>query len=110
MKETQINWKSSDEEISNMTYEQAIELIQKQINLGKSNGDFRPRKHLVKACELAVKSLNKQIPTSPKIKSWTPALCSLCDKELSEHLGDGYYKHWYNLKVCECGQKLKWEE
>jgi len=30
MKETQINWKSSDEEISNMTYKQAIKLIQKQ--------------------------------------------------------------------------------
>ena len=33
MKNTQINWESSDEEISNMTYEQAIELIQKQVNL-----------------------------------------------------------------------------
>ena len=62
MKETQINWKNSDEEINNMTYEQAIELIQKQINLGKSNGDFKPRKHMVKAYELAVKALEKQIP------------------------------------------------
>ena len=110
MKETQINWKSSDEEISNMTYEQAIELIQKQINLGMSNGDFRPRKHLVKAYELAVKALDKQIPKTPKIESWSSALCPSCDKELSEDLGDGYYKHWYNLKVCECGQKLKWSE
>ena len=110
MKETQINWKSSDEEISNMTCKQAIELIQKQINLGKSNGDFRPRKHLVKSYELAVKALEKQIPTSPKIKSWSPALCPSCDKELSEHLGDGYYKHYYGLSICECGQKLKWEE
>ena len=59
MKETQINWKSSDEEISDMTHEQAIELIQKQINLGKSSGDFRPRKHLVKAYELAVRALEK---------------------------------------------------
>jgi len=62
MKETQINWKSSDEEVNSMTYKQAIELIQKQVNLGKSNGDFKPRKHMVKAYELAVKALEKQIP------------------------------------------------
>ena len=62
MKETHINWKSTDEEIENMTIEQAIELIQKQVNLGKSNGDFKPRKHMVKAYELAVKALEKQIP------------------------------------------------
>ena len=110
MKETQINWKNSDEEINNMTYEQAIELIQKQINLGISNGDFRPRKHLVKAYELAVNALEKQIPKTLKIEKWNPALCPSCNNELSEHLGDGYYKHYYGLKVCECGQKLKWEE
>jgi len=109
MKECQINWKSTDIEIENMTYKQAIELIQKQINLGMSNGDFKPRKHMVKAYELAASALEKQIPKTPKIERWNPALCPSCDKELSEHLGDGYYKHWYGLKVCECGQKLKWE-
>jgi len=110
MKETQINWKSSDEEVNSITHEQAIELLQKQINLGMSNGDFKPRKHLVKAYELAVKSLEKQILKTPIIKSWSPALCPSCDKELSESIGDGYYKHYYGLKVCECGQKLKWED
>jgi len=67
-------------------------------------------KDMTDAINLAIQALNKQIPTSPKIKSWSPALCPSCDKELSEHLGDGYYKHYYSLKVCECGQKLKWEE
>ena len=110
MKEMQINWKSSDEEVNSMTHEQAIELIQKQVNLGKSNGDFKPRKHMIKAYELAVEALEKQIPKQPKIKSWSPALCPSCDKELSEHLGDGCYKHWYSIKVCKCGQKIKWEE
>jgi len=31
MKETQINWKSTDDEIENMNIEQAIELLEKQI-------------------------------------------------------------------------------
>jgi len=58
-KETQINWHSSDKEIESMTYEQAIELIQNQINLGKSKGDYKPRKHMVKAFELAVEALKR---------------------------------------------------
>lgn len=61
MKETQINWNSSDEEIENMTYVQALELIEKQISLGKSPGEYKPRKHLTKAFELAAEALRKQI-------------------------------------------------
>ena len=57
MKETQIHWKSTDEEIENMTIEQAIELIEKQIALGESKGDFKPRKHMVKAYKIAVDSI-----------------------------------------------------
>jgi len=57
MKETQINWKSTDDEIENMTIEQAIELIEKQIILGESKGDFKPRKHMVKAYKIAVDAL-----------------------------------------------------
>ena len=57
MKETQINWKSTDDEIDNMTIEQAIELIEKQIALGESKGDFKPRKHMVKAYKIAVDAL-----------------------------------------------------
>ena len=56
-KGTQINWKSTDDEIENMTIEQAIELIEKQITLGKSSGDFKPRKHMVKAFELALEAM-----------------------------------------------------
>jgi len=65
---------------------------------------------MTEAINLSIQALNKQIPTIPKIESWNPALCPSCNKELSEHLGDGYYKHWYGLKVCECGQKIKWED
>lgn len=57
MKETQINWKSTDKEIENMTYNQAIEILKNQIKLGKTKGNFRPRKHLTKALELAVKAM-----------------------------------------------------
>jgi len=62
-KETQINWKSSDEEIEAMTSDQAIELLEKQISMGKSSNPHAlgPRKHMVKAYELAVKALEKYI-------------------------------------------------
>ena len=62
MKLTQINWKSTDEEIKNMTIEQAIELIEKQISMSKnltSPNGWGPRKHMVKAYELAVEALRK---------------------------------------------------
>lgn len=43
------------------------------------------------------------------IKPWEPCKCPTCDKELSESVGDGYYKHYYYLKRCpECGQRLNW--
>jgi len=59
--------------------------------------------------DLAIDALEKQVVKKPIIKSWSPALCPCCGKELSELEGDGYYKHWDNLKVCDCGQKLDWE-
>jgi len=59
MKETQINWKSTDDEIENMNIEQAIELIEKQIKLGESKNvnSVGPRKHMVKAYKIAVDAL-----------------------------------------------------
>jgi len=65
--------------------------------------------HILDAIDLAILALGKQIPVKPKITNWNPALCPSCDEELSEHLGDGYYHHYTNLKVCECGQKLRWD-
>lgn len=52
----------------------------------------------------------KQIPSKPIIEPWSPARCPSCNAELSEFIGDGYYKHWYGKKVCDCGQQLKWDE
>ena len=64
----------------------------------------------IKNCNTILKILEKQIPKKPKIESWSPALCPSCMEELSESIGDGYYKHWYSKKICDCGQKLKWED
>jgi len=58
MKENQINWKSTDDEIENMTIEQAIELIEKQISPERLKSDTnKPRKHMVKAYKIAVDSM-----------------------------------------------------
>ena len=60
-KETEINWKSSYEDIENMTVLQAIEVLELQITLGKTKGDFRPREHLTKALEIAVECMKKSL-------------------------------------------------
>lgn len=64
----------------------------------------------LKNCNTILEALEKQIPKHPIIKPWAPALCPACGAELSELKGDGYYKHWYGLKICNCGQKLIWAE
>jgi len=65
--------------------------------------------HILDAIDLAILALEKQIPSKPIITNWNPALCPSCNEELSEHMEDGYYHHYTNLNVCECGQKLKWD-
>lgn len=67
------------------------------------------RQHSLSALDLAISALEKQIPKKPIITSWSPAKCPSCGMELSESLGDGYYKHLYGLEICNCGQKLSWE-
>lgn len=44
--------KASKQEIENMSFDEAKEIVEKQITLGKSSGDFRPREHLTKALEI----------------------------------------------------------
>lgn len=53
--------------------------------------------------------LEKEIPKKPIIKPWNAASCPCCGVDLSESLGDGYYKHWPILKFCNCGQRLDWD-
>lgn len=85
-----------------MTIKEAIEKLNKE-------RDIKCQDCNVKHYDLAIEALKKQIPTRPIIKSWCPAYCPSCHAELSENKGDGYYKHYTNLKVCDCGQKLKWD-
>ena len=63
------------------------------------------------AFDMAIAALEKQIPKKPIIKPWSPAICPSCGNELSEHVGDGYYKHCTHLDRCpnpECAQRLTW--
>ena len=59
--------------------------------------------------QMAIKALEKQMPAKPIIERWEPARCPACQEPLSEHMGDGYYKHWEGLDRCpDCGQMLVW--
>lgn len=65
------------------------------------------------AIAMAVAALEKQIPKKVVLSQWSPARCPSCGTELSESVGDGYYKHHRHLKVCpnvECCQRLDWSE
>lgn len=63
--------------------------------------------------EIAIEALEKQLPKKVEVKEWSPARCPSCGAELSESLGDGYYRHPTFLKRCpnvDCGQRLDWSE
>ena len=79
------------------------------LKIKESYAQYINTSDLQDAIDLAITALEKQIPRKPIITNWNPALCPSCNEELSEHLGDGYYHHHTNLKVCECGQKLRWD-
>lgn len=62
----------------------------------------------VEECREAVE---KQKVKYIKIEAYCPAYCPTCRFELSESLGDGYYKYFDNLSRCpKCGQKICWDE
>lgn len=61
----------------------------------------------VEECREAVE---KQKAKYIKIEAYCPAYCPTCRFELSESLGDGYYKYFENLSRCpKCGQAIRWE-
>lgn len=71
--------------------------------------DYGEREH--NAIHISIEALEKQIPKTVEIEPWNPAKCPSCGHELSENLGDGYYKHLTYLDVCpnaECCQRLDW--
>lgn len=84
--------------------------IERAIEILKSRSKFVAEINIdaIVAYKMAIEALEKQIPKHPKMNSWCPAYCPSCGSELSENVGDGYYKHWRSKKVCDCGQKLNW--
>lgn len=58
-------------------------------------------------------AMEKQKAKKPIIQPWSPAICPTCGEELSENLGDGYYRHRTFLERCtnvECAQRLDWSD
>ena len=88
-----------------MDEKQAIGLLRHHVDTWR--GKF-PAAHF-EAVEASIEALEKQIPTRPIIKKWSPAYCPSCKANLSELEGDGYYKHWTSKSICDCGQRLKWD-
>lgn len=63
------------------------------------------------AAEEVRDAVERQKPKKVVIKPWDPAVCPRCGKELSEHMGDGYYSHPTFLERCpdpNCAQRLEW--
>lgn len=107
----------------NMTNEEAVHELRIQSTVLESmiqyNEDFEPKAdnssltNRKNAIDKAITALEKQIPKLVKIRAWSPANCPTCEYELSEHKGDGYYKHLTHLERCpnvECSQRLKWND
>ena len=92
-----------------MTPEEAIKEIKSWTSILMSAGS-QCVMETAEAQEMAIKALEKQIAKKPIIKPWNPATCPCCGNDLSESVGDGYYKHFYSLTFCECGQRLDWSE
>lgn len=58
-------------------------------------------------------AVERQKPKHPIIEPWNPARCPTCGEPLSEHWGDGHYRHRTFLKRCtnlDCAQRLDWSE
>lgn len=58
---------ATKEEINNMTFQEAEEIIQRMINLGHNKGEYRPREHFTKALEIILNKAkeNTQAIASP---------------------------------------------
>lgn len=97
------NREMPEPEPKKLTIQEAINVMQKYTKEPLS-------KVVIEAHQIAIAALEKQIPKKVIIEPWNPARCPSCNCELSESLGDGYYKHHITKKVCECGQKLDWED
>jgi len=86
-----------------------MEIIEAKKLLIELKIQFSKNLDLQNALNLGIEALEKQVPRTPKIEKWSPAYCPSCDRELSVIIGDGYYEHYDQINICDCGQKLKWK-
>lgn len=78
-----------------------------------SNKEIVETDRILNALDIGIRAIESSIPKQVNYREYTPAKCPICGENLSESLGDGYYKHWENLDVCpnpDCRQRLKWKE
>ena len=76
-------WRSaSHEEINNMTFDEAKEIIKRMIDLGHKTGDFRPREHFTKAMEIVLEKAEANQKTNRKC-------CLFCESSISANAIDG---------------------
>ena len=90
---------------------EAIEAL-KIINLKRVH-PFYDWEEMREVRDIAIEALEKQLPMKVKIEAWCPSCCPSCGYELSEDLGDGYYKHPDFIERCpnpECAQRLEWSK
>lgn len=94
-----------------------IEAIQ-ELKLVKTHGFVSDKEivgtdRILSALDIGIRAIESSIPKQVIHREYTPAKCPICGENLSEILGDGYYKHWEDLDVCpnpDCRQRLKWRE
>ncbi len=88
-----------------MTIEKAIAIIKNGVNAKTYDEQLEARK-------IAIKEMQKAIPMEPiNHGKWNPKTCPTCEEELSEHIGDGYYKDNVCLDCCpKCRQLLNWNK
>ena len=87
---------------------QSIALLQKEVTILEKN---EAESDILKAYAIALDSMSRNVPRRVKIEDWSASECPRCGEELSEFLGDGYYRHPTYLKRCpneKCSQMLKW--
>jgi hypothetical protein len=105
---------ASDSEIHNMTANEAVEILQQQINMAivrKKNGNHgcAPRKHMVKAFQIAQRAILKTIPRKVTHEATLHRLCTCpcCKNVVEEQIGGQRIMIMY----CHfCGQKLDWSD
>ena len=92
---------ASKKDIENMTFDQAKEIVEKQIRLGKEGGQWCPREHLKKALEIILDSAELyELRKEKREVSWNPVTkqheCAICGTKL--YINNNF------CPLCGCAQ------